>query len=181
MEESSMEKRRKGRYLKEATRKKQRRIRNITIVAVIASFLCVSLLLVFLLPQKSAYRILCDDGYTGMQEQLIASLVGEEMESDGDTAYTLAVENGYKKSKAEWMKTLTGAEATDEKQTTYQVACANGFEGSLTQWLNHIVEDPDALGKSKDGNPTEYELACEYGFTGTFVEWIVSLSSEQIY
>ena len=76
------------------------------------------------------------------------------------------------------MKTLTGAETADESLSTYAVACANGYESSLTQWLNHIAEDPDTLGKSKDGNPTGYELACEYGFTGTFIEWIVWLSSE---
>ena len=78
------------------------------------------------------------------------------------------------------MRTLTGAKEADESISTYQVACTNGFEGSLTQWLNHIAENPDGLGKSKDGTPTEYELACEYGFSGTFIEWIVSLSSEHI-
>ena len=79
------------------------------------------------------------------------------------------------------MKTLTGAKSTDESLSTYQAAYANGYDGSLIQWLNHIAEDPDALGKSKDGNPTDYEQACENGFTGTFIEWIVSLSSEQLY
>ena len=184
MEESSMEKRRKGRYLKAEARKKAQRTKNIVTASVIA-VICGALLLIILLPQilpqKSVYRALCDDGYTGSQEQLIASLVGEEMEADGDSAYTLAVENGYQKSKAEWVKTLTGAKSADESQTTYQTARANGFEGDLTQWLTHISENPDMLGKSTDGNPTEYELACDNGFTGTFIEWIVSLSSEQLY
>ena len=133
MEASSMEKRRQDRYLKAKEQRKKRRVRNIIAASGIA-IVCVSILLICLLPQKSAYRTLCDNGYVGTQEQLIASLVGEEMDSDGETAYALAVKNGYKKSKFEWMKTLTGAEPTDESQTTYQVACANGFEGNLTQW-----------------------------------------------
>ena len=184
MENSSMEQRKQGRYLKAEQRRKKTRKRNIRIASVIA-VICVSVLLICLfpqiLPQKSVYRALRDDGYTGTQEQLIASLVGEEIAPQGATAYELAVENGYKKTKVAWIKTLTGAEAADESLSTYQVACANGYEGSLIQWLNHITEDPDALGKSMDGNPTDYEQACENGFTGTFVEWIVSLSSEQIY
>ena len=184
MEESSMEKRKQDRYLKAEQRQKMKQTKNIIIAAAIA-VICVSILLICLLsqilPQKSVYRTLCDDGYTGSQEQLIASLVGEEMEAEGDSAYALAVKNGYEKNKVDWIKTLTGAEAADESLSTYQVACANGYEGSLTQWLNHIAEDPDALGKSKDGNPTDYEQACENGFAGTFIEWIISLSSERLY
>ena len=184
MEKSSMKKRKQGRYLKAEAREKAQRTKNIVTASVIA-VICVSILLICLLPQilpqKSVYRTLCVDGYTGTQEQLIASLVGEEMAPQGDTAYALAVENGYQKSKAEWVKTLTGAKSTDESLSTYQAAYANGYDGSLIQWLNHIAEDPDALGKSKDGNPTDYEQACENGFTGTFIEWIVSLSSEQLY
>ena len=114
MEESSMEKRRQDRYLKAAEQKKQRQKRNIVIIAIIAAVVCVSLLLVFLWPQKGVYRTLCDDGYTGTQEQLIASLVGEEVAPQGDTAYELAVKSGYKKTKADWMRTLTGAETVDE-------------------------------------------------------------------
>ena len=147
MDESSLEQRRKGRYIKAANRKKKRRAKNITIAAVIVVLLCASLLLISHFPQKGVYRTLCDDGYTGTQEQLIASLVGEETESGGDTAFTLAVENGYRKSKPDWIKTLTGAKTFDEKQTPYQVACANGYEGSLSQWLTHIAENPEALGK----------------------------------
>ena len=155
--------------------------RNIIIALTAAGVLCVSLLLVFLCPQKSAYRTLCDDGYTGTQEQLMASLVGEEIAPQGETAYALAVANGYQKTKADWMKTFTGAKTVDGSLSTYQVACANGYEGTLTQWLNHIAENPDTLGKSEGEDPTDYELACEYGFTGTFIEWLVSLSSERIF
>ena len=183
MAESIMEKRKQGRYLKAEQRRKKIRTRNIIIASAIA-VICVSILLIILLPQtlpqKSVYRALCDDGYTGTQEQLIASLVGEEIDPQGESAYEIAVKNGYKKAKAHWIKTLTGAKEADENMSTYQVACANGFEGDLTKWLNEIAEEPNSLGKSKDGTPTEYEQACEYGFTGTFIEWIVSLSSAQI-
>lgn len=180
MEESSVNKRRKGRYLKAAEQMKQGRQRKNIIAAAIAVVLCVALLLSFLLPQKSVYRTLCDDGYSGTQEQLIASLVGEVMASQGASAYAMAVENGYKKTETDWMEVFTGAKVTGEGMSTYVVACANGYQGGLTQWLNHIAEDPDDLGKSRNGNPTDYELACEYGFAGTFIEWIVSLASEQI-
>ena len=181
MEESSTEILRKDRKTGFAVRKIQKQKRNVIFAVVIATVLCVSLLLIFLLPQKSVYRTLCDNGYTGTQEQLIASLVGEEKAPQGDTAYKLATENGYKKTKADWIKTLTGAKEADESLSTYQIACKNGYEGDLTQWLNHIADNPETLGKSKDGNSTDYELACEYGFMGTFIEWLVSLSSEPIY
>ena len=172
MEDSNMERRKQERYLKAAERKKKTQKQGIVIAAGIA-VICLAILLIFLLPQKSVYRRLCDDGYTGTQEQLIASLVGEEMAPEGETAFLLAVKNGYEKSQNDWMRTLTGSKSSEEKQSPYQAACAKGYEGSLTQWLTHIADDPDALGKSRDGNPTDYELACENGFTGTFVEWIV--------
>ena len=82
MEISSMEQRKQGRYLKAEQRRKKTRKRNIRIASVIA-VICVSVLLICLfpqiLPQKSVYRALRDEGYTGTQEQLIASLVGEEI------------------------------------------------------------------------------------------------------
>ena len=132
MEASSVGKRRKGRYLKAEQRRKKKRTRNMIIASVIA-VVCVSVLLIFLLPQKSVYRTLCGDGYTGMQEQLIASLIGEEIAPLGDSAYAMAVKNGYRKTETDWIETLTGAQKTDASKSTYQIACANGFEGDLTQ------------------------------------------------
>ena len=114
MEELSKENQVQGRYLMVEQRRRKQRKRNIIILATIAMILCVSLLLIYLLPQKSVYRALCDDGYDGTQEQLIASLVGEEIAPQGDSAYTMAVKNGYKKSEADWIKTITGAEEFDK-------------------------------------------------------------------
>lgn len=187
MEESGMERRRKGHYLKTEDRQKQRRTRNIVVFAIVA-VLCVASVLVYFLTQRSVYRTLCTAGYEGTQEQWLASLVGEELGAQERSAYELAVENGYNKPYSVWMKTLTGVATEDVQKTPYQVACENGCEESLTQWLTQIAENPKSLGRSKDGEEqTAYELACEYGYigpsggTGTFIEWLVSLSSDRVF
>ena len=149
--------------------KKRRKPIGLMVTAAVLLVLVIMLLLG--LPRNEGiYRTLCDDGYTGTQEQLIASLVGEEAAPQGETAYDLAVKNGYRKSQSHWMTTLTGA---DSSKTPYQAACENGYQGTLIQWLNQIVEQPEALGKS-----TEYERACAYGYTGTYIEWLVWLTSD---
>ena len=73
MEVTEMERRRQERRMKAELRKKKQRIRRIITLSVVAG-ICVAILLICLLPQKpaqkSVYRQLCDDGYTGLQEQL---------------------------------------------------------------------------------------------------------------
>ena len=181
MGKSSIEKRRRGRYLKATERKKQRRMRNIVAGTAIMA-VCVALLMCFLLSNRSVYQTLCSDGYTGTQEQLLASLIGEEAGGQEQTAYDLAVENGYSKSYSVWMRTLTKAKSEGNQKTPYQVACENGYQGTLTQWLTQLAENPETLGRSNSGEKqTEYEIACENGYVGSFIEWLVALANDRVF
>lgn len=132
---------------------------------------------------QSVYQTLVRNGYTGTQEQWIASLVGEEVGADEtQTSYELAIANGYKCSEKEWIKTLTGVSLDDIHASPYKIACQNGFEGSLSEWLTSIADSPERLGISD--NPerkTEYELACEFGYVGSFIEWLISVTHDRVF
>jgi len=128
------------------------------------------------------YDTIMQKGYTGSQEELIASLVGEELSpyNEEKSAYELAAEKGYSGSIEEWMKTLTGAESSDAKKSAYSVACENGYDGTLAEWLTSLCEKPDEMGKSVYGeSKTDYEYACEYGYEGSFIEWMISLINDK--
>lgn len=133
--------------------------------------------------RQSIYGQIKDSGYAGTQEQLLASLAGEDLkDQNAPSAYELACDHGYKGSFRDWMKVITGVDSRDEKKTAYAVACENGYNGSLTQWLTKLAYRPNELGKSKDSSKkTEYELACEFGYKGTFIEWVVSVSHDKIF
>lgn len=173
-----MSKSNNGKYIRHTAKRSKNKSMIMVLSGIIVILLVVIGVMLWLVQGQSAYRKMVRDGYTGTQEQLIASLVGEEIAPQEGTAYEMAVQNGYEKTEEDWIRTLTGRMATEENQTPYQVACANGFEGNLTQWLTQIAEAPESLGRSQNGEPTPYEQACEYGFTGTFIEWIVSLLGE---
>ena len=170
---------RKGKYIKKQP------IRTGRIILVLTLFLILAVLAAFLIipRQQIPFRQIVRDGYSGTQEQWLASLVGEQVNSGtGQTAYMLACENGYDKSESVWIHTLTGVKTTSGAKSMYALACENGFNGTLTQWLTHIAENPGILGKSAEGEEkTSYELACEFGFSGTFIEWIVSVASERVF
>lgn len=132
--------------------------------------------------ERSIYQTIVSKGYTGTQEQWLASLVGETADDETKTAYTLAVANGYKGSEAAWNRTLTGITGSSNYANTYALARENGFDKTLTEWLTEISDDPENLGVSTgDGKKTEYELACEYGYSGTFIEWLVSVAYDRVY
>ena len=125
------------------------------------------------------YSSIVNEGYTGTEEELIASLVGETVEEDPngekESAYLIACKKGYTGGFDKWMNTLTGKTTSDTNKSAYQLMVDNGYKGTLVQWLTSIVEDVDELGHSEGDNLTEYELACQYGFEGNFIEWMVSL------
>ena len=176
---------RKRNCLQGATKKGKKKFITIILCAVLATFFVALACKEFRLHNRSVYQTLVSKGYQGTQEQLLASLVGEEADSDNEeTAYKLAVENGYKGSEMEWVETLVGdtIDSINIHDSPYILACKNGFEGTLTEWLTKIADNPEKLGKSDEKDKqTEYELACVYGYSGTFIEWLVSLTNDRIF
>ena len=134
-------------------------------------------------PGDSVYQSIVWRGYDGTQEQWLASLVGEEADPVGaETAYELAVENGYAGTETEWLEALTGVTVEQIENTPYAIACEHGFEGSLSEWLTDLADQPEQLGRTKEGGQkTPYDLACEYGYSGTFIEWLVSVTHDHVF
>ena len=104
---------------------------------------------------KSAYELAVDNGYTGTEEEWLASLVGAKGDKgaqgeqgqpgkdgkDGDngkSAYELAVEKGYKGTVEEWLASLIGKDGSNGK-SAYELAVENGFEGDISEWLLSLV------------------------------------------
>lgn len=152
------------------------------LVGIIVFLTIVVIAMLWFVQGRSPYQKIVHDGYTGIQEQWLASLVGEEVDDNVDTAYNLAVKNGYRGSEAEWIETIVGISADDVDMSLYKLACEHGFEGSLSEWLTSIADNSDTLGRSENGErKTEYELACEYGYSGTFIEWLVSVTNDRVF
>lgn len=174
-----------GKYLKEEPERKRKRwkSRKIVVFSVIAVVLVVAATLWIWSPwERSIYQTIVHGGYSGTQEQWLASLVGETVDGEMETAYTLAVANGYKGSQKQWNRTLTGVDDPSPHTSTYALACENGFDKTLVEWLTEIADTPETLGLSKgEDRKTEYELACEYGYSGSFIEWLVSVTYDRIY
>lgn len=59
----------------------------------------------------SAYKVAVDNGFSGTEEEWIASLKGEKGDT-GDSAYEEAVINGFQGSEAEWLESLNGLDGT---------------------------------------------------------------------
>lgn len=175
-----------GKYLSE-TPGKTRKHKKSKSVPLLITVICIMLAvlggILYFIYNQSIYQLIVRDGYTGTEEQWLASLVGEEVGQDGaESAYELAVANGYAGTEAKWIETIIGVPAAEIKASPYALACENGFEGSLAEWLAEIADKPEKLGISDGkGQKTEYELACEYGYSGTFVEWIVSVANDRVF
>lgn len=176
----------KREILQETSRSKRRKREETTVkvlfIGIIIVFLFGTVFLICSLKNRSVYQTIVRNGYSGTQEQWLASLVGEEVDTDAESAYELAVTNNYKGSETEWITLLTEDEVDSVNASPYEIACQNGFKGSLVEWLTDIADNPEKLGKSKEkGTKTEYELACEYGYSGTFIEWLVSVTHDRVF
>ncbi len=176
----------KEQCLKAACRSKQRKKEETAVkvlfIGIIMILLFCAMFLICGLKDRSIYQIIVRNGYTGTQEQWLASLVGEEVDTNAESAYELAVANNYKGSEAEWIELLTEGGFYSVNASPYEISCKNGFKGSLVEWLTYIADKPEKLGKSqKKGIKTEYELACEYGYSGTFIEWLVSVTHAHVF
>ena len=169
----------KGKYLEEEPKKVSKvNFSHVIACCVVIVSLCVLAAFLWKRQEQGVYNSIVRQGYTGTQEQWLASLVGEEIgQGNAETAYELAVRNGYQGTETDWIERLTGKVVVEVNRTPYVIARENGFEGSLAEWLTEIATNPMDLGNSNgQSQKTEYELACEYGYTGTFIEWLVSVA-----
>ncbi len=178
----------RGKYERVTHKKRRNRNRSVKVTLICCVVLLVGLLgLCWILEtnqtENSVFARITDDGYSGTQEQWLASIAGEEAgEGNVQSSYQMACDNGYRESEESWILTLTGYEDYSQGESPYDIACRNGYSGTLAQWMQSIAGEPDSLGVSKDGeSKTEYELACEYGYTGTFIEWIISVTSDRAF
>ena len=75
--------------------------------------------------EKSAYEIACDRGYTGTEEQWLASLAGRT----GKSAYELACDRGYTGTLVEWLASLVGEKGDSgaNGKSAYELACEQGL------------------------------------------------------
>ena len=71
---------------------------------------------------KSAYEVAVENGFSGTEEEWLASLTG----ADGKSAYQIAVENGFTGTEAEWIESLKGKDG----KTPYVGDNGNWFVGS---------------------------------------------------
>ncbi len=115
--------------------------------------------------------------YSGTEEQLIASWIGELSAAEGETetAFERAKLLGYNGSYSDWIDVLAETKAADEEKAVYKIACDSGYAGGLEKWLEKLVPSPKQLGEQV----AEYQLACENGFEGSFIRWIMSLVGYQ--
>lgn len=174
-----------GKYLKKTHKfRKRRKINPKTagFLGILVVLLSISAVWMYGSWNRSIYQTIVSQGYAGTQEQWLASLVGETVNGETETAYVLAAANGYKGTEQEWNRTLTGTDSPSTYTNTYALACENGLDATLVEWLTDIADAPEKLGVSGNGDKkTEYELACEYGYSGTFIEWIVSVTYDRTY
>ena len=93
---------------------------------------------------KSAYELAVEKGYTGTEEEWLASLTGATG-ADGKSAYELAVEKGYTGTEEEWLAALAGATGADGK-SAYELAVENGYTDTMGEWLASLVGKTGATG-----------------------------------
>lgn len=122
---------------------------------------------------KSAYEIAVEHGFTGTEEEWLASLEGADG-VNGLSAYQVAVNNGFVGTEAQWLISLEGTPGANGTNGTngisaYQSALNNGFIGTEAEWLASIEGTDGTNGLSA------YEVALSEGFVGTQAEWVASL------
>lgn len=90
----------------------------------------------------SAYQLAVKNGYTGTEEQWLASITGVE----GKSAYQVAQDVGFPGTEIQWLASLkgekgdageTGATGADGK-SAYQLAKDGGFTGTQDEWLKSL-------------------------------------------
>ena len=108
-------------------------------------------------PGDSAYDIAVAGGYSGTQEEWLASLKGLPGD-DGDSAYDIAVAGGYSGTQEEWLASLKGLPG----DSAYDIAVAGGYSGTQAEWLASL--------KGEDGEGLHYDASGELSELETYAD-----------
>ena len=116
----------------------------------------------------SAYEIAVQHGYSGTEEQWLASLKGDKGDG-GYSAYELAQQAGFTGDEAAWRASLKGDKG-DRGYSAYELAQQAGFKGTEAEWRASL---------KGDRGYSAYELAQQAGFKGTIDQWRASLKGDK--
>ena len=118
---------------------------------------------------KSAYEIAVEYGFSGTEEEWLASLKGERGEQGAQG------ERGEKGDPGEPGETgLPGIDGKDGA-SAYDLAVAGGYEGSASEWLASLKGEDGQDGSNGIDGKSAYEIAAANGYEGTEEEWLESL------
>ena len=128
---------------------------------------------------KSAYEIAKEGGYTGTEEEWLASLKGADGTNgtNGKSAYEIARDGGYTGTEEEWLVSLKGADGTNgtNGKSAYEIAKAGGYTGTEEEWLESLKGEKGDSGAdacSVDRVGEVITIDCgekKVSFTGEFV------------
>ncbi len=137
---------------------------------------------------KSAYELAKDKGYTGTEEEWLASLNGKNGTdgASGESAYQIAVNNGYQGSVTDWLASLKGDKGNSgsDGKSAYQIAVENGFNGTVNDWLKSLIgasttttnnTETQSQVISGTNGLSAYQIAVANGYSGSVAEWLNSL------
>lgn len=147
----------------------------------------------------SAYQIAVENGYSGTEQEWLASLKGADGQAgtngiNGKSAYELAVEAGYEGTEQDWIESLKGEKGeTGERGATGDkgekgetgtagangIPCTHSWNGTtLTVTSASGTSSVDLKGGTGDTGAqgkSAYQVAVDNGFVGTEAEWLISL------
>lgn len=101
-------------------------------------------------PGEDAYQLAVRNGFTGTEQEWLASLEGPQGDIGpaGKTAYQVAVDEGFNGTKQAWLDSLVGEDG-DEGKSAYQLAVEAGFVGTEQEWLDSLV-GPEGTGSTNE-------------------------------
>lgn len=127
---------------------------------------------------KSAYELAQDAGYTGTEQQWLASLNG----SAGKSAFEIAQDNGFVGDETKWLASLkgepgaTGAAGAPGEQGPKGDTGAQGEKGDKGDTGEAgAVGATGPQGIQGEAGKSAYQVAQDNGFEGTEAEWLASL------
>ena len=133
---------------------------------------------------KSAYEIAKEHGYSGTEEEWLASLKGEtgatgktgKKGADGSTAFELAKKHGYEGTEEQWLASLKGTDGINgvngsDGLSAYEIAKKNGYKDSEEEWLKSL--------HGKDGITPDMSEYAKTNEVKSLISESVSTISEQ--
>lgn len=111
----------------------------------------------------SAYEVAVINGFSGTEEEWLASLQG----ADGKSAYQVAVANGFKGTEAQWIAYLGGAYATDEAvEAAVETYMTENSVDNIPDYVEAEAERVAAVVQSRQNANTITALLCSDLHTG---------------